>query len=430
MLTIQLPPVYDYQHRAIFTDARYAVIEGATKAGKTYPCIVWLLAEAGARAGPGRNFWWVAPTHEQAEIAYLRTVRLLRSAGGTDWFEAIDSRKRIILADVGTLHFRTSEDPDHLYGEDVYGAVMDEYTRQREEAWTALRSTLSATRGRCRFVGNVLGRRGWGWAWARKAEAGAEGMSYAKITCEDAIKAGIMDRREVEQAERDLAHIPGAFRELYYAEPGADGGNPFDESMIRAAVAPLSPLPPVVFGVDLGRAVDWTVVVGLDQGGSVCVFDRWMRVPWEETVDRIASIVGTTRTLVDRTGLGDPVVDRLSRRCPGVTGYVFTTQSKQDLMQGLALAIHSGAVTFPEGPIAAELRTFEYVSSAGRVRYSAPNGLHDDCVCALALAVHAMTRPRSPVVLIIPDGAEPRAKEDIISYASRRRSEDPEWGFR
>ena len=38
-----------------------------------------------------------------------------------------------------------------------------------------------------------------------------------------------------------------------------------------------------------------------------------------------------------------------------------------------------------------ELETFEYVYTRTGVRYSAPDGLHDDCVCALALAVHART---------------------------------------
>jgi hypothetical protein len=40
-----------------------------------------------------------------------------------------------------------------------------------------------------------------------------------------------------------------------------------------------------------------------------------------------------------------------------------------------------------------ELETFEYEYTRTGVRYSAPEGLHDDCVCALALAVHKRGRP-------------------------------------
>jgi hypothetical protein len=42
---------------------------------------------------------------------------------------------------------KSGEKPDGLYGEDVFAAVIDEASRMREEAWHALRSTLTATRG-------------------------------------------------------------------------------------------------------------------------------------------------------------------------------------------------------------------------------------------------------------------------------------------
>ena len=71
-----------------------------------------------------------------------------------------------------------------------------------------------------------------------------------------------------------------------------------------------------------------------------------------------------------------------------LTGYVFTSTSKQLLMEGLAIAIQSRQVGFPDGPIVTELEQFEYVYTRTGIRYSAPEGTHDDCVCALALAVH------------------------------------------
>ena len=56
-------------------------------------------------------------------------------------------------------------------------------------------------------------------------------------------------------------------------------------------------------------------------------------------------------------------------------------------MEGLAVAIQQGQITFPAGPIADELESFEYEYTRTGVKYSAPDGLHDDCVIALALAV-------------------------------------------
>jgi hypothetical protein len=43
-------------------------------------------------------------------------------------------------------------------------------------------------------------------------------------------------------------------------------------------------------------------------------------------------------------------------------------------------------VFYPDGVIRRELESFEYVYSRTGIRYSAPEGFHDDAVCALAQA--------------------------------------------
>ena len=56
-------------------------------------------------------------------------------------------------------------------------------------------------------------------------------------------------------------------------------------------------------------------------------------------------------------------------------------------MEGLATAIHTQEIRFPDGWLVNELEAFEYEYTRTGVKYSAPTGLHDDGVCALALAV-------------------------------------------
>ena len=51
------------------------------------------------------------------------------------------------------------------------------------------------------------------------------------------------------------------------------------------------------------------------------------------------------------------------------------------------MAIQTKAVTYPAGAIVLELTEFSYEYTRRGVTYSAPSGMHDDCVCALALAV-------------------------------------------
>ena len=70
-----------------------------------------------------------------------------------------------------------------------------------------------------------------------------------------------------------------------------------------------------------------------------------------------------------------------------MAGFKFSSTSKQQLMEGLSVAIQQRLIRIPDGPVRSELESFEFVATRTGVRYAAPEGLHDDCVCALALAV-------------------------------------------
>lgn len=381
---MRLPRLYPKQRDAILCPARYTVIEATTKAGKTAGCLTWILKLAWEARGKNRNYWWIAPIFPQAKIAYRRLKRMLRQFDPqkATW-DANESELRIELANGSAIWFKGADNADSLYGEDVYACVIDEATRVQEDAWYAIRSTLTATKGPVKIIGNVRGRKNWAYQMARKAEAGAIDMAYFKLTAYDAVEGGILDAAEIEDAKRNLPdHV---FRELYLAEPADDGGNPFGLSAIKACQFPLSTNPPAAIGIDLAKSVDWTVVIGIDTDGLVCLLERWQS-DWNATRQRILSLIGDVPTLIDSTGVGDPIVEDLMRERYSVAGFKFTSTSKQQIMEGLASAIHQGHVGFPQGWLTNELESFEYEYRSGGVRYSAPNGFHDDGVCALALA--------------------------------------------
>lgn len=203
-----------YQTDAIFCPARYAVIEASTKAGKTAGCLAWLFEQAFRNGAPGRSYWWIAPVYPQAEIAYSR----MKLAVDRSLYKSNDTEKRLELPNGAALWFKSGEKPDNLYGEDVYAAVIDEASRVREESWHAIRSTLTATQGPVRIIGNVKGRGNWFYHLARKAQRGAPDMHYAKITAYDAVAAGILNQKEIDDARSILPEQ--VFKELYEASPG------------------------------------------------------------------------------------------------------------------------------------------------------------------------------------------------------------------
>jgi hypothetical protein len=211
------------------------------------------------------------------------------------------------------------------------------------------------------------------------------------MTAWDAVDGGVLEREEIEDAKRLLPD--NVFRELYLAEPSDDGGNPFGLQHIRQCIVKeFSEDRAVACGQDLAKSYDWSVLIGLDKQQRVCGFERWQS-SWEETEKKILAIVGNTPTLVDSTGVGDPIVERLQKFRPSsISGYLFSSSSKQRLMEGLVVAIQSHAIAIPDGPIRAELENFEYEYTRTGVRYTAPVGFHDDCVMALALAVEQYRR--------------------------------------
>ena len=396
------PNLYRKQLSAIFCPERYGIIEGSTKCGKTVACIAWIIEQALA-GHRGQAFWWVSPVYPQARIAFRRMKRGLPHY----LFQANESEMTITMLNGAIVSFRSAEKPDNLYGEDVYAAVLDEATRMREEAWHAIRSTLTATRGPVRIIGNVKGRRNWAYQLARLAEGGEPLWAYSKLTADDAIAAGVVAQTEIEQARRQMPE--DIFRELYYAEPADDSGNPFGLEYIARCTLDTDQAwttwdgdgEPAVWGWDLAKSVDWTVGIGLDEHGTVCRLRRFQR-PWMETIDTVRRETSNVTALVDSTGVGDPVLEALQKpwndgeetyRGRNFEGMKFSSSSKQQLFEGLAVAIQQGAIRFPPGAITSELSQFEFLYTRTGTRYSAPDGAHDDCVDALALAVSRWRHP-------------------------------------
>ena len=379
--------MYEKQQQALFDPARYGLIEASTKSVKTVGAMVWL-AEQAMGGTPGSHYWWVSPSYSQSKVAYRR----LKWGLPPEIYQANDTELSIGLPNGATIWFKSGEKPDNLYGEDVYASVLDEASRMKEEAWHAVRSTLTATRGPVRCIGNVRGRKNWFYRLARRAEAGEADMAYHRITAHDAIAAGVLVQDEIEDAKRQLPD--SVFRELYLAVATDDVGNPFGIKAISACTeSEIASGDPVAWGWDLAKSQDWTVGIGLSKDGSVCRYHRFQK-PWQETFEAILRETGDTPALVDSTGVGDPIVERLQREGGAhFEGYHFTSTSKQKLMEGLAAGIQKSEVRYPEGPILLELEAFEYEYSRSGVRYSAPEGQHDDCVCALALAYHKLRRP-------------------------------------
>lgn len=368
---------------AIVAPARFGVVMCGRRFGKTK----YGIYRACRAALEGKRVGWFAPTYKYALEAWREISHRLRPAAK----HVSEQEKRLELLTGGVIECWTMDTPDPARGREYDLVVLDEagIVRELDSIWqAAIFPTLTRTAGRALILGTPKGRtHGFSQMFAKgESEMHGPGGLWA------AVRAPTRDNPFIPAAEIEIARqeLPaGVFAQEYEGIPADDGANPFGLDAIRACVDPLSLEPAAVWGWDFARAQDWTVGIALDAYGHVCQLERWQHKPWGETSRLVAEKNGKVPSAGDSTGLGDVVVETLQSRNVPIMGYTFTPKSKQSLMERLSNAIQTRTITFPDGVLRTELETFAYEYTAHGVRYSAPDGLHDDCVMALALAVYA-----------------------------------------
>lgn len=381
---IRLPLRHKAQAQIVAEAARFNVVQCGRRFGKT-TLGVDLDVDV---AIDGKPVGWFAPTYKLLDEAWRDIERALADV----IVDRDKQQRRIEILGGGVIEFWSLDHPDAGRGRKYARVVIDEagIVRDLETIWTqAIRPTLTDLRGDAWFLGTPKGHNYFHRLYLRGQQGDRGWKSWRFAT----VANPHLDPEEIEDAKGELPEL--AFRQEYLGEAVEDGSNPFGLEFIKACTVPMvAARPAECYGVDLAKSVDWSVIIGLDRYKTVCVFERFQQ-PWKETFERVQQVVGRTPALVDSTGVGDPLVERLTREGAGnYEGFKFTSTSRQQLLEGLAAAIQKEEIRFPEGSITRELESFSYeYTRSGGVKYVAPEGLHDDCVMALALAVWKASRP-------------------------------------
>ena len=155
-----------------------------------------------------------------------------------------------------------------------------------------------------------------------------------------------------------------------------------------------------VIGLDLAMTKDFTVAwVGRTDKREAIYTERYSRLLWEDQLFRLADLskrYNGAWILVDATSMGGLIaLEDIHNAGIPVQGFTFTAKSKTQLISALAVDIEQRRFTFfADGDTLQELRAFQIKRlKSGHDRLEAPDGMHDDCVIALALCNWAMGRP-------------------------------------
>ncbi len=412
-LRIELPRLHAGQRRVLAEAVRFNVAMCGRRWGKTQ-CGIDIAVNG---VLDGELVGWFAPTYKILNPAFDELRGVLQGVPG---FWKSESERTVGITGLGSVECWSMDTPDPGRSRKYHGVIVDEAGLQANLAQVfneSIRATLADYRGRCWFFGTPKGVGDFSAFFAKGQGLDGEWRSWRLPTSANPY----ILPAEIEAMRQGMPDA--VFRQEVLAEVIDAGDHPIGLDAIAACVGEQSGAAPVVFGVDLARAVDFTAVIGLDAAGKVAVLERW-KTPWGLTKARVERVVGNHIAYIDSTGVGDPVVEDLQRSGVRAIGHVFTARFKQQMVEHLITAIQRKQVHFPDGWLRAELDALRAEKTAVGTRYAGPHGadIHDDGVMALALAWLAYTKtvhaPRPPIADTIPVKQDDRAPH--FNYATKR----------
>jgi phage terminase large subunit-like protein len=185
------------------------------------------------------------------------------------------------------------------------------------------------------------------------------------------------------------------YRQEWLAEFVDDGGGVF-RRVLEAATGTVQDDPidghNYVMGVDWGKSNDYTVIAVIDsETKELVLMDRSNKVDYSVQVMRLTALCDRfhpAAIVAERNSMGEPLIEALQRSDLPVIPFITTNATKANIIDGLALAFERGDLRIIHDPIlVSELQAYESERlPSGLQRYSAPDGMHDDCVMSLAMA--------------------------------------------
>jgi hypothetical protein len=359
-----------------------------------------------------------ADTEEHAMKVWRRFIWHLENTPLAALLDRYEKEYMLVTLKTGaTAQLISSNNPNAVAGDGVTTWIIDEAQYFTQAAWDNLYPSTSDRNGVILLFGvaendgpfKVASYRGG-------ADADAPRDPAYKDFCFPTAANPMISKYAIEEARRVLP--PHKFRQLYLAQWVGELGKVFRnvqgcthhdwpvhvDPTGYAFTEPPKPGHHYYGGLDLARLQDWTVFTIWDRHGKLVAWDRFNLVSWELQKARLNALSKRyfhPLTMVDATGVGDPVYDDLYRLGMNVEAYKISGNiAKRQLVDELAIRLGAGQLSFPYiGTLDAELERYEATRASENsqlIRYSAPSGMTDDFVMSCALAMQVVPPPLAP----------------------------------
>lgn len=331
--------------------------------------------------------WWCSPVVRQAKRDYMRLkIGLVRACIK---HTKNDTDLRLQLESGTAITFLGLDEPDNIEGEGVDLMYIDEAAKVSQYAWENILSPmLLDTRGKAVLFSKPKGKNWFYHLYMRGVMEQPRIKSFR-------FKSSDNPYIDKDRLEQDISRLPARVVAQEYNAEFLDSGSGIFAGYTDCIGGDLSEPEEGKYyriGVDVAKHEDYTVLIVVDtKEKQVVNFERFNNIEWGFIKKRIFSkaiLYNNAEVIIDATGVGDPVFDDLRRAGLHIIPFKFTNTSKTQLIENLSIIIQNKQIQFPAIPeLMNELDIFEIMTTpGGAVKYSAPKGLHDDCVIALALA--------------------------------------------
>lgn len=403
--------------------ARFFLVNWHRRARKTTLALNLLIKEC--LTHEKHRYCYITSTYKAAKNIVWRDPLMLKQYLPMQFVERLNESELFVEFKNGSiLSIHGGDEPDALRGINAHGIVMDEAPLCKRELWDEILRPIIAQDIR-RWAVFIFTPKGRNWIhelWV-KAKLNPEWKQY-KL---DVWTSGIIDPVEIAKLQKDIPQA--TFNQEFECEFNDNASSVFkniNECISGTFEAPKLNVQTYVTGVDLARINDFTVLTTIcRETRRVVAFERFNRVDWAFQKERIIDMCRRYNSLavVDSTGIGDPISEDLARQGVSTLPFKISSSSKQELIKRLIVSIEQRLITFPPiDDMLDELRSFAYdVTDAGNIRYSAPDGMHDDCVISLALANYGMKN--------FIYGKKERAKPDIMTKRNEKEIVNAGFGY-
>ena len=389
-VSVTLPKLYSWQKDTLdlieANPGKWFIIKSVRqKSGKTYLLENLLIKTALEK--PGSKSFMISPTNAQnlrifTEISRA-TVDLLRKANGSSML--------IEFRNGSVIQFRSGESGDSLRGYTVKrGGIL------------AIDEGAFLSREVYEIVMPLVSKEGCTLVIASTPDS-MDGMYYSLWSREDGvIRINWSDYIDQMYSKEELdfyrsVYSDRRFRTEILGEFAVGEGTVF--SGVANCVSPVELIQKgtLVAGIDFGSGnlQDSTVITFIDEDLQVIAqYDTNDKPPMEQ-IDWLARLLldyKPVRVLAEKNGLGSVYFDALKQKCPIVTPWITTNDSKTAIVDDLAAHIEKGRIKFQPKceKLLEQLQVYrETQSSTGKRVFNAPQGKHDDFVISTALALRA-----------------------------------------